>query len=271
MDAQDVEARLEAVLDQLRTRREAAKRTLDEAWQARPRDCDDLLAQLAQAHAQFVDFSRVAERALPLLRSLDQIERLRRGAVEQLDRLAEQAQQSRQIRDGLDPADLVGIADIPPTVGERFDLSLLSDQQLALILEARRALAGSEAEARPPARPPADPPRPLPTLDFTLEELTESLQDSQDSPEPEVLTAPARAPEADPEPPAPAPVGLPGDEELDAMFEEAVTGESAGPEATAAPPDPPPAAAKSPAAAAPTLAEARDPLDELLTRAGFEN
>jgi hypothetical protein len=292
MHPQDVEDRLRAVLKQLEGRRQSAKAALDEAWAQDPKAVDSLLSDLREAHGKYLEFSEVSERALPLLQTLSRIAQLRQEAIEHLDRLSKQAEESRKLKDSLRPEELQTMELVPPMVGESFDLSLLADEQVRMIREARAALEGGVVASQAPApaaepapdptpeapatepgqAPPPDagpPSNPDATLDVTLEEWAAGQAEAE----------------------APPVEALPEDEALDAMFEEAMTAEAeAGEASEPAPPSPEPAppapepetpASPEPEAAAPAPPAPPeedsaptdggvDPLDELLTRAGFE-
>ena len=274
MHPQDVEDRLRAVLKELEGRRQGAKASLDEAWAKDPKAVDGLLSGLREAHSKYLEFADVSERALPLLQTLSRIAQLRDEAIEHLDRLSTQAEESRKLKSSLRPEELQTMESVPRLVGETFDLSLLAEDQIRMIREARAALAGSSeapaASGDAPSKASGDAPPTAPkstdaTLDVTLEEWAAGQTD-----------------------PPSAVESLPGDEALDAMFEEAMTGEpedgteeaatepEAPVEAATTEPEPEPAAAEPepeaqppPEPAAPS-GGAVDPLDELLTRAGFE-
>jgi hypothetical protein len=361
MEAGDVGARLEGVLKQLEEQREVAKQALDEAWGSQPEECERLIEELSTANARFVSFRDVAEKALPLLSTLERIESLRRSAVDQLDKLRAQAEESRQMKSDLHSGELDGLQEIPPLVGEHFDLSLLNDEQLRLIVEARKALSPGDSsdssftllpeeesplpapEARPetpetspeefspqaalltegqfvstpnpepiyqelPTTTASAPPKPSPTpnakpalegspdaapssspptTDVTLDELIGSGDLSEEENDRSVLSL-VMEDDVDidgaTEPDFQANLGLAGDEELDAMFEEAVVSENEGVGESPAPPSPepfptpeppqdfsagPPISLPPSETTAPTAA-VHDPLEELLTRAGFE-
>lgn len=316
--------------------REQEKRALDAAWNSEPKSCGRLLERLTQAHERYLSFAEVAEKALPLLQTLARTESLRREAVEHLDRLEEQSRESRRLRAGLARSEIERISSIPETVGERFDLSLLSEDQLRLIAEARAALgaptsgqgdavletfspgahSAPEAASTPPGRAmsaspgPESAPAPASAPRAPAEDEAILLEDLEAAGTPRAAPAPLAGPAHGPGPmpgptptasPAPGssdpgkadvehqepPPGLSDDDALDAMFEEALAANrdlpaEGGPLADLAAaedvelpdglPDlrgsgPPHPTAPPQEPAAP---RGSDPLDELLSRAGFE-
>lgn len=315
MEQREVESRLETVQQQLKGQRDQAKAALDAAFEEDPEACTELIARLSETNERFRAFQEVTSKALPLLRTLADIDRLRRDAVDQLARLEEQSRQSRRIKEALGRTDLERIETIPQHVGESFDLSLLDEGQLRMIREARDALGpvgGAPAPEPAPAAEPAPASEPAPAPDPTpaavAADPAEPLAMGDPGPapgsEPDLLDQLELGPDEDPdtasgivlEPAAgsPAPPDLDsdppetpsqildtsaadlvadaayaesdqdvegelsGDDALDAMFEEAL---SATEDHLAQSSDPEPTEA---------AAGGSDPLDELLTRAGFE-
>lgn len=166
MQPEDVEDRLKLVLARLRSDRDQAKESLDQIWTQDPDAVEAKLVELLESHRKFQRFHQVASKALPLLQTLESIERLRQEAVHHLDRLSSEAEEGQRLQQEMGNVAQEALEAVQPDSGA--PLRGLSAEQLDWIQKARQALGEIPSPQRgaspaPSSAPPAPPAPPVPT------------------------------------------------------------------------------------------------------------